>query len=103
MEECDWMSQFNIAEFYYNALDGATPVDETKAVFHYFRAWSLFGNDAIIEELTSSPFSEPIMINFAALIPFIKMKESDDPNDENNRYIINIDTVIEYCKRLQQK
>ena len=103
MKECDWMTQFNIAEFYYNALDGATPVDETKAVYHYFCAWTLYGNDTIMAETQSSPFTEPILINFAALVPHIKMKESEDANDVNNGYVLNIDEVIGFCQALQQK
>eukprot|EP01084_Bolivina_argentea_P100012 179673_1 len=91
-DSCQWMVHYNIAEFYYNGLDGATPIDETKAVYHYFIAWKKYGNYTMIKEIKTSAFTEPIMVNFAGLIHKIQTK-IDKNNNENNDYIININEI----------
>ena len=104
MKCCGWMTHYNIAEFYYNGLDGATNVDETKAVYHYFKAWRLYGNQTIIAETKSSPFSEPILINFCGLIDKIQYKvNTDNKDDENNNFIIDLNQVIKFCQSLEEK
>ena len=105
MDCAQWMTHYNTAEFYYNGLDGATNIDQTKAVYHYFKAWKKYGNHTIIKEIKSSPFSEPILINFAGLIHKIQTKDNDlNNNDPNNKnYIIDINQVIKYCKEIEDK
>lgn len=104
MECCGWMIHYNIAEFYYNGLDGATLVDETKAIYHYWKSWLLYGNHTIINETKSSPFSEPILINFFGLINKIQFKiDENNKNNENNEYIIDLNQVIKCCQNLEEK
>eukprot|EP01083_Nonionella_stella_P304980 1062157_1 len=89
-----WIAHFNLAEFYFSGLDGATVVNKTKAAQHYVGAWQI-AQKAMCKKGsgtdTASTF-EALLFNLAGIL--------ENTNLDTDQTDINTDQIIGLSKYL---
>eukprot|EP01084_Bolivina_argentea_P205153 350534_1 len=89
-----WQPHFNLAEFYYSGLDGATAKNIQKCVDHYIQAWKLTNNTMIKQTSTSNINElESLLLNLCGVLENI---------DLNNKKYVNTNEIIRLAKRLHK-
>ena len=71
-----FQAHFNLAEFYFSGLDGATTKDVSKSAHHYFKAWKLTNNKMTKSVNPSNQF-EGILFNFCGVLEKINVANGE--------------------------